>query len=113
MRRFKNVDRSTLDVDQLHGFIVSQTIKLSEKLGRKKRKTTEKPLGFINPQDWKRNFSHFAMKVMAHLQILYLYLLKMVIFHSYVHLPKRRMENQLVIVAPQKRWDDKLQNCFL
>jgi hypothetical protein len=51
MRRFKNVDRSTLDVDQLHGFIVSQTIKLSEKLGRKKRKTTEKPLGFINPQD--------------------------------------------------------------
>ena len=57
MRRFKNVDRSTLDVDQLHGFIVSQTIKLSEKLGRKKRKTTEKPLGFINPQDWSVIFT--------------------------------------------------------
>ena len=53
------------------------------------------------------------MKVMAHLQILYLYLLKMVIFHGYVHLPQRRMENQLVIVAPQKRWDDKLQKRFL
>ena len=33
-----DVDRSTLDV--------SQTIKLSEKLGREKRKTHEKPLGF-------------------------------------------------------------------
>ena len=102
-----DVDRSTLDV--------SQTIKLSEKLGCKKRKTHEKPLGFHkSKKDWSSgNFSEFAMKVMAHLQILYLYLLKMFIFHSYVHLPQRRMENQLVIVAPQKRWDDKLQKRFL